>query len=66
MCTQEMRALSYVGAEKITFPPNMTDRHTDGRDISVYRVASLLKIPISSPFVEAITLQTCGALLTFN
>ncbi len=21
MCTQKMRALSYIGAEKITFPP---------------------------------------------
>ena len=43
MCTQKMRALSYIGAEKITFPPKL-DRHTDRRtDISVYRVASLLK-----------------------
>ncbi len=46
-----MRALSYIGAEKITFPPKPdrqtdrhTDIHTDGRtDISVYREASLLK-----------------------
>ena len=36
MCTQKMRALSYIGAEKITFPPKpegqtdiRTDRHTD-------------------------------------
>ena len=51
MCTQKMRALSYIGAEKITFPPKpdkQTDRHTDRHtysrtDISVYRVASLLK-----------------------
>ena len=43
MCTQKMRALSYIGAEKITFPPKPTDIHTDGRtDISIYRVASLL------------------------
>ena len=43
MCTQKMRALSYIGAEKITFPLNLTDRHTYRRaDISVYRVASLL------------------------
>ncbi len=47
MCTQKMRALSYIGAEKITFPPK-PDRNTyiqtDGRPgISVYRVASLLK-----------------------
>ncbi len=35
-----MRALAYIGAEKITFPPK-PDRRTD---ISVYRVASLLKI----------------------
>ncbi len=49
MCTQKMRALSYIGAEKITFPPKpdiQTDRHTYRRmdlDIIVYRVASLLK-----------------------
>ncbi len=47
MCTQKMRALSYIGAEKITFPPKpdrQTDIHTYNRtDISVYRVASLLK-----------------------
>ncbi len=50
MCTEKMRALSYIGAEKITFPPKpatQTDRHTDihtdrRTDISVYRVASLL------------------------
>ena len=46
MCTQKMRALSYIGAEKITFllkPDRQTYIHTDGRtDISVYRVASLL------------------------
>ncbi len=45
MCTQKMRSLSYMGAEKITFPPKpdiQTDRHTYRRtDISVYRVASL-------------------------
>ncbi len=43
-----MRAISYIGAEKITFPPKpdiQIDRHTYRRtDISVYRVASLLKI----------------------
>ena len=59
MCTQKMRALSYIGAEKITFPPKpdvQTDRHTDRRtdgqtyihtdrqtDIGSYRLASLLK-----------------------
>ena len=47
MCTPKRRALSYIGAEKITFPPKpdiQTDRHTDRRtDICVYRVASLLK-----------------------
>ncbi len=46
MCTQKMRALSYIGAKKITFPPKPdihTDRQTYKRtDISVYRVASLL------------------------
>ena len=48
MCTQKMRALSYIGAEKITFPPKpdiQIDRHTYRRtDISVYRVTSLLKM----------------------
>ena len=44
-----MRAQSYIGAEKITFPPKpdrQTDIHTDRwMDISVNRVvASLLKI----------------------
>ncbi len=44
MCTQKMRAISYIEVEKITFPPK-PDRHTYRRtDISVYRVASLLKI----------------------
>ncbi len=52
MCTQKMRAQSYIGAEKITFPPK-PGGHTDIQidiqtvrrtDISVYRVASLLKI----------------------
>ena len=51
MCTQKMRALSYIGAEKITFPPKpdiqtdiYTYRHTYRRtDIDVYRVPSLLK-----------------------
>ncbi len=49
-----MRALSYIGAEKITFHPKpggQTDIHTDGRaDISVYRAASLLK---NLPYTEA-------------
>ncbi len=38
MCTQKMRALSYIGAEKMTFPPKpdgqtdrQTDRQTDGQ-----------------------------------
>ncbi len=49
MCTQKMRALSYIGAEKITLPPKPdiqteTYRHTYSRtDISVYRVAALFK-----------------------
>ena len=44
MCTQKMRALSYIGAAKTTFTPK-PDGQTDRRaDISVYRVASLLKI----------------------
>ena len=37
MCTQKMRALSYIGAEKITFPPKMTERQT------YIQTASLLK-----------------------
>ena len=55
MCTQKMRSLSYIGAEKITFPPKpaKTFIHTDGRtDTSVYRVASLLKISDQSVSVE--------------
>ena len=59
MCTQKMRALSYIGAVKITFPPKpdiQTDRHTYKRtDISVYRVDSLLKTSLIyvnySPFI---------------
>ncbi len=47
MCTRKMRALSYIGAQKITFLPKpdiQTDIHTDRRtDISVCIVASLLK-----------------------
>ena len=47
MCTQKMRVQSYIGAEKINFPTKpdrQTDLHTYRRtDISVYRVASLLK-----------------------
>ncbi len=46
-----MRALDYIGAEKITFlpkPDRQTDIHTYRRkDISVYRVASLLKKTIT-------------------
>ena len=44
MCTQKMRALSYIGAEKITFAPK-PDIHTDGRTDGHkrYKVASLLK-----------------------
>ena len=40
MCIQKMRALSYIGAEKITFPPKpdgqkdiQTDGHMDGRTL---------------------------------
>ncbi len=51
MCTQKMRALSYIVAENITFPPKLdiqtdiqTNRHTYRRtDICFYRVDSLLK-----------------------
>ncbi len=44
MCTPKMRALSYIGAEKFTFPPK-PDRHTYRRtDISVYGVALHLSI----------------------
>ena len=50
MCTQKMRALSYIGAEKITFAPKpdrQTYLHTNRKtyrrtDICFYRVASLL------------------------
>ncbi len=55
MCTQKMRALSYIGAEKITFPPK-PDIHTDGwTDISVYRVASLLKNKVNHVHIHAVT-----------
>ncbi len=54
MCTQKMRALSYIGAEKITFPPK-PDIHTDRRtDINVYRVASLLKTSQKHPSIKRI------------
>ncbi len=44
MLTTKMGALGYIGAEKTTFPPK-PDRHTYRRtDISVYRVASVLKM----------------------
>ncbi len=47
MCTQKMRALSYIGAEKITFPPKpdiQTDIQKDRRtDICFYRVAFATK-----------------------
>ena len=37
-------ALSHLGAEKITNLLNLTNRQTYGRtDISIYRVASLIK-----------------------
>ena len=64
MCTQKMRALSYKGAKKITFPhkPDIqTDIHTDGRtDISVYRVASLLKnvFPLQNYNINASDIPT--------
>ena len=41
MCTENIRALSYIGAEKITFLPK-SDRRTYSYR-SNYRVASLLK-----------------------
>ena len=70
MCTQKMRALSYIGAEKITFPPKpdrQTDIHTYRRtDIGVYRVASLLKRvlkTINQIFKTSTNYQT---LVTFN
>ena len=44
MCTQKIRALSYIGAEKITFPPKPDIQTYRQTDIKVYRVASLLKI----------------------
>ncbi len=48
---KEIGAVSQLGAEKITFPPNpdihtyiLTDRHTEGRtDICFYRVAFATK-----------------------
>ena len=38
MCTQKMRALSYIGAEKITFPPKpdgQTDIQTGSKDVNM-------------------------------
>ena len=71
MCTQKMRALSYIGTEKITFSPKpdrQTDKHTYRRtDISVYRVASLLKIIVLVYFVVAVILipgSSRGKLIT--
>ena len=44
ICTKKNWSVSQLGAENITFSPK-PDIHTDGRsDISVYRVASLLKM----------------------
>ena len=43
MCTQKMRALSSIGAEKITFPPKPDGQTNIRTDISIYKVASLLK-----------------------
>ena len=52
MCTQKMRGLSYIGAEKITFPAK-PDRQTYRRtDISFYRLASLLKDILQKSFIE--------------
>ena len=57
MCTQKMRALFYIGAEKITFPPK-PNIHTDRRtDISVNRVASLLKKKHIPPLLIFINLR---------
>ncbi len=39
ICTQKNGAISQLGAEKITFPPNVVDRRTD---ICFYRSALLL------------------------
>ena len=49
-----MRALSYIGAEKITSPPKPDRQTTRRKDISVYRVASQLKI-----FCDEITWHPC-------
>ncbi len=43
MCTQKNKALSYIGAEKIPFPPKPHRQTYIQTEISVYRVASLLK-----------------------
>ncbi len=41
---EEIRPLSLLGAEKITFPPKPDGQTYIRSDISIYRVASLLKI----------------------
>ena len=73
MFTQKMRALSYIWAEKITFPPKpdiQTDIHTYRRtDISVNRVASLLKRIVADFFhfrmssLEIIDMPLCSVSL---
>ncbi len=43
MCTKKMIALSYIGDEKITFPPKPDRQTYIQTDIIVYRVALLVK-----------------------
>ncbi len=46
MCTQKMRALSYIGTEKITFPPKpygQTDIQTDGHTLAFIELPSVKK-----------------------
>ncbi len=66
MCTQKMRALSYIGTEKITFLPK-PDRHTYRRtDISVYRVASLLKTRIEMQHKITLNIQSYVLLIIYE
>ena len=55
MCTQKMRALSYIGAGKITFPPK-PDIQTDSRHTYIH----LHTVDYIHTFVTAGAMFTCS------
>ena len=55
MCTQKMRALSYIGAEKISFPLNVVDGQTD---IHLYLYSSFATNKIRGGEVQCSTGKT--------